>query len=190
MFCYAILLRWSCTAFLWCSCIGIFVLLVGHWWISHFLDRASWYACLIKSLSSKCITMRGPENMTLTIHIQYTILCEASEYTQTSYLGTHHIRKNLSSRAETCVLGEIVWLVSCADRRCLQVVWSPWVVRERMDKGNHQRHCPESSSFIRSVARAGMQLLIRLTVIVLHCAFQRDTGNGIVQVLFVPSFVP
>jgi len=59
-----------------------------------------------------------------------------------------------------------------------------------MDKGNHQLHCLESSSFIRSVACAGMQLLIRLTVIVMRCTVWQDTGNGIVQVLVVPSFVP
>ena len=56
--------------------------------------------------------------------------------------------------------------------------------------GNHQHHCLESSSFVRSVARAGMRLLIRSTIIVMRCAVQRDTGNGIVQVLVVPSFVP
>jgi hypothetical protein len=182
------------TAFLWCSYIGIFVLLVGFWRISHFLDRASWYTCLIKSLSSKYITLHRPENATLPIHIQYAILCEASAYTQTFCLGSHHTRKYLSSHAETCVLGEIVWLVSCADRHCLKVGWSLWVVQERMDKGNHQHHCLESSSFIRSVAHAGVplsmyQLLIWLTIIVMHCAVQRDTGNVIVQVLVVPSFV-
>jgi hypothetical protein len=35
-----------------------------------------------------------------------------------------------------------------------------------------------------------MQLLIRLTVIVMRCTVWQDTGNGIVQVLVVPSFVP
>ena len=65
--------------------------------------------------------MHGPENVTVPIRIEYAILCEASEYTQTFCLGTCHIRKNLSSHAKICVLGEIVWLVSCADRHCLKV---------------------------------------------------------------------
>jgi len=87
--------------------------------------------CILKCVPNKVIIKQAYHDARsrkcdpLAIRIQYTILCEASEYTQTSYLGTHHIRKNLSSRAETCVLGEIVWLVSCADRHCLQVVWSP-----------------------------------------------------------------
>jgi hypothetical protein len=41
---------------------------------------------------------------------------------QTYCLGTHHIRKNLSSHAETSKLGESVWLLSYADRHCLEVL--------------------------------------------------------------------
>jgi len=35
--------RYSCAFFLWCFCIDMFVLPVGHWQTLHSLKRASWY---------------------------------------------------------------------------------------------------------------------------------------------------
>jgi hypothetical protein len=170
----------------------MFVLFVGHWRILHFLDP-----CIVVYLPNKVFIKQvyhNAQSRKWDTSISYSIYDPLwSIGIHTNFLSWHPSRREEPfflcwdlCPGRKC---SSVWLVSCADRHCLMIGWSPWVAQEKVDKGNHQHHCQESSSFIRALAHAGMQLLIRSTIIVMHCTVQQDTGNGIVQVLVVPSIV-